>query len=289
MLNYSLGQAVVHLQTISDFQIFRKSLQGKIGFVPTMGALHEGHLSLIRESKKENNFTIASIFVNPIQFNNADDFAKYPNVLDRDLNLLEREGCDAVFAPSASEMYPTPPHTKFNFGSLETVLEGAFRPGHFNGVAIVVAKLFHIVNPDVAYFGQKDLQQTLVVKQLVRDLQFPLVLRVCDTVREEDGLAMSSRNVRLTQEFRKEAPILFASMTKLRDTILSGGSVLPYVRYITGEIKRIKGVRVEYLEAVDTQSLLAIGDDYIGEVALCVAAYFGEVRLIDNIVFYKAS
>ena len=254
-----------------------------------MGALHEGHLSLIRECKKENDFTIASIFVNPIQFNNADDFAKYPNVLDRDLELLREEGCDAVFAPSASEMYPVPPQTKFNFGSLETVLEGAFRPGHFSGVAIVVSKLFHIVNPHVAYFGQKDLQQTLVVKQLVRDLQFPLILKVCDTVREEDGLAMSSRNVRLTPEFRKVAPQLFSSMIKIKETIVNGGSVIPHVRYITGEIKRIKGVRIEYLEAVDTQFLLPIKDDYIGEVAICVAGYFGEVRLIDNIVFHKAS
>jgi len=250
-----------------------------------MGALHEGHLSLIRKSKSENRKTCCSIFVNPIQFNNPDDFSKYPKVLDRDLELLEREGCDVVFVPTEQEMYPVAPKIKFDFGSLETVMEGTFRPGHFNGVAIVVSRLFHIVQPHVSYFGRKDLQQTKVIEQLVSDLQFPLEVKVCDTWRELDGLAMSSRNARLSTQQRAGAAILYKELVKAKEAVCKGQSCASVTKGAIIAIEALDGVRAEYFQIVDASSLLPFIDEPKGEVAICVAAYFGEVRLIDNVVF----
>lgn len=275
---------IVH-SSIADFKAFRCDLKTKIGFVPTMGALHEGHLSLIRKSKSENEKTCCSIFVNPIQFNNPEDFAKYPKVLDRDLELLQQEGCDVVFVPSAQEMYPIAPKTRFDFGSLETVMEGAFRPGHFNGVAIVVSKLFHIVRPNMAYFGRKDLQQTLVIKQLVSDLQFPLEIEVCDTWRESDGLAMSSRNARLTTEQRTQAVILYQQLLEAKSLLIKGMSIPFICDAMLNRINAQIGVKAEYFQIVEANSLLPFKNKPQGEVAICVAAYFGDVRLIDNLVF----
>ncbi len=252
-----------------------------------MGALHEGHLALIRKAKAENDATVCSIFVNPLQFNNREDFLKYPAVLEKDVQLLEQEGCDLLFAPSASEMYPSEPKLKFDFGHLEQVMEGAFRPGHFNGVAVVVSKLFHLVHPTVAYFGQKDLQQTLVVKQLVEDLSFPLSVLVCDTVREQDGLAMSSRNVRLTGSQREKAPILYETLCVVKDKIASGGSIPVILEEAKVSLSREADVKLEYLTAVDGDTLQPIGEAFTGQVAICIAAYFGSVRLIDNVVFKK--
>lgn len=275
---------IVH-SSIADFKVFRQGLRAKIGFVPTMGALHEGHLSLIRKSKSENEITCCSIFVNPIQFNNPDDFAKYPKVLDRDLELLRQEGCEIVFAPSAQEMYPIAPRTKFDFGSLETVMEGAFRPGHFNGVAIVVSKLFHLVQPGVAYFGRKDLQQTKVIQQLVDDLQFPLELSICDTWREGDGLAMSSRNVRLSAEHRARAVVLYQELLKAKELLILGHPVTDISVSAIKSIDLMNNVKTEYFQIVNAETLLPFTEKPAGEIAICVAAYFGEVRLIDNVVF----
>jgi pantoate--beta-alanine ligase len=252
-----------------------------------MGALHEGHLSLIRKSKKENKMTVCSIFVNPIQFNNQEDFDKYPNTLEHDLALLEAEGCDLVFVPSASEMYPTKPSTKFDFGALEHVMEGAFRPGHFSGVAIVVSKLFNIIRPTRAYFGQKDLQQTLVVKQLVADLGFQLKLDIVGTAREKDGLAMSSRNLRLQPSLRLEAPLLYAELVKAKSKLLKGEPIEMVSILAKHSINAIKNVKIEYFEIADAATLQPIKNNFKGEVAICVAAFFGDVRLIDNIVFEK--
>jgi pantoate--beta-alanine ligase len=275
------------LNTVFDFSNFRNAFSDSVGFVPTMGALHEGHLSLIRKSKKENKITVCSIFVNPIQFNNQADFDKYPNTLEQDLKLLEAEGCDLVFVPSSSEMYPTKPSTKFDFGALEHVMEGAFRPGHFSGVAIVVSKLFNIVRPKIAYFGQKDLQQTLVVKQLVADLGFQLKLDIVETAREKDGLAMSSRNLRLQPSLRAEAPLLYAELLKAKSKLLKGESIEMVSILAKHSINAIKNVKIEYFEIADATTLQPIKNNFKGEVAICVAAFFGDVRLIDNVVFLK--
>jgi pantoate--beta-alanine ligase len=280
----SFLQAVIHLKSLSDLTLCRGELSGKIGFVPTMGALHEGHLSLIKKSKAENEATICSIFVNPLQFNNPEDFEKYPQVLEKDVSLLEKVGCDVLFSPSATEMYPSIPKLTFHFGHLEQVMEGAFRPGHFNGVAIVVSKLFHLVQPSVAYFGQKDLQQTLVIKQLVKDLQFPLSIVVCDTQREPDGLALSSRNVRLDPIQREKASILYRALLLVKDKIGKGESIASVLEAAKFLVASEPAVRLEYLEILEVESLLPISDSFRGNVAVCIAAYFGNVRLIDNIV-----
>ncbi len=275
------------LTTISEFANVRKFFTGSLGFVPTMGALHQGHISLIKKSLVENEKTACSIFVNPIQFNNPDDFNKYPITLERDLELLHKAGCDLVFAPSASEMYPEKPNLKFDFGALETVMEGAFRPGHFNGVAVVVSKLFHITQPTISYFGQKDLQQTQVIKRLVADLGFQTKLQIVETLRESDGLAMSSRNVRLTESNRQLSSVLFTELRLAQNRILAGESIEKVAAQSKFTLESYKEIRLEYFEIVNASTLLSIDTEYSGEIAICVAAYFEEVRLIDNIVFQR--
>jgi pantoate--beta-alanine ligase len=261
--------------------------QGKsVGFVPTMGALHAGHLELVRTAKAENDFVVCSIFVNPTQFNNPEDLAKYPRTEEEDLRLLVSVGCDAVYTPSVEEMYPSPPDLAFDFGALETVMEGAFRPGHFNGVGIVVAKLFHMVQPDRAYFGQKDLQQTAIIKSLVRNLSFPITLRICPTVRESDGLAKSSRNVRLTPEERELAPAIYRILTSCRLSLEAGMDSKEAILAAELAFGHIPPFRLEYLQLVNANTLLPIDRlEEPGSNALCVAAYLRSVRLIDNLVF----
>lgn len=262
----------------------RKPEFKSIGFVPTMGALHQGHISLIECSKKENDFTICSIFVNPIQFNNAQDFILYPKNQEEDFKMLENAGCDLLFMPSADSMYTEEPRIKIDFGSLELVMEGKFRPGHFNGVAIVVAKLFHIVQPDISYFGQKDLQQYLIIKQMVKDLSFPIELRSCPVIREKDGLAMSSRNQRLTPKGRPIAAKLNESLL-LAARLLENSTVESTKAKIRDFYKNIKEIKLEYFEITDSETLMPIKDvkEHKG-IAICVAAYIDGVRLIDNIL-----
>lgn len=258
-------------------------IQGKsIGLVPTMGALHSGHLALIRKAIEENDIVVCSIYVNPTQFNNSADLQSYPRELIEDLELLQKEGCHTVFTPSDEVMYPQETVLKVNFGLLENVMEGKFRPGHFNGVATVVSKLFHIVNPDYAYFGQKDLQQYAVIKQLVQDLSFPVQLRCVDIVREEDGLAKSSRNLRLSEEERKKSIILHQSLLKVADMLLSGSDIENCVK--TAErMFELPGVQLEYFEIVDIDTLQPVSNiSGKNSVAICVAAFIGEIRLIDN-------
>ena len=190
-------QLVTTRAEATQFSLSEQSLGKKVGFVPTMGALHQGHLSLVHQSIRQNDSTIVSIFVNPIQFNNADDLKKYPRTLDNDLELLESEGCNMVFAPSVEEMYPQVPTESYSFGLLEQVMEGFYRPGHFNGVAIVVRRLFDILRPHRAYFGEKDYQQLVIIRKMVEQFQLPVETIGCPIVREPDGLAMSSRNRRL--------------------------------------------------------------------------------------------
>jgi pantoate--beta-alanine ligase len=260
----------------------------RIGFVPTMGALHTGHLSLVNRSKTENDITVCSIFVNPIQFNNKQDLKKYPRNLVRDAKMLKEGGCDVLFAPEVSEMYPEgePPGPDIDFGILDKVMEGKFRPGHFKGVAIVVKKLFEVVLPSRAYFGKKDFQQLAVIRHMVRTLGLPVEIVACDTVREPDGLAMSSRNMRLTIAERALAPRIYEVLTKLKEK----AGKLPVSEVKDWAIKNIQehpGMRVEYFEIGDRESLLPLKNWKHKERAIAFTAVFlGDVRLIDNIELF---
>jgi pantoate--beta-alanine ligase len=261
-----------------------KTKHKKMGLVPTMGALHEGHASLFQISAAENDITIASIFVNPIQFNNPVDLEKYPRTLDKDIEILEKAGCNVLFAPSQEVMYPSRPLIKVDFGSLEEIMEGKFRPGHFNGVAIIVAKLFNIVQPDNAYFGQKDLQQYLVIRQMVKDLSFQISIKACPIIREADGLAMSSRNMRLGTETRKIAP-------KIKEALDLGTKLLlQYPPTLVKEkvkdfVANVSELELEYFEIADSETLAPVNNvkEHKG-IALCIAAHLDGVRLIDNIL-----
>ncbi|MCF0071836.1 pantoate--beta-alanine ligase [Dyadobacter sp. CY261] len=275
--------SVKSLRQFLDQQVLQ---QKTIGLVPTMGALHEGHISLIDAAKRDNDIVICSVFVNPTQFNNPEDLAKYPRTLAEDSIMLETAGCSAVFAPSVEEMYPEQPVLKINFGELETVMEGASRPGHFNGVGIVVSKLFNIVKPHRAYFGQKDLQQVSVVSQLVTDLAFGLELIICPTVREEDGLAMSSRNRRLNAEERAIAPHIYRILAAAGEDLRGGKKVYEVIAWAKGQFENIKEFTLDYFEVINIKSLLSV--EHIGPPgsnAICVATFLGPVRLIDNIIF----
>ncbi|MFA7472785.1 MAG: pantoate--beta-alanine ligase [Spirosomataceae bacterium] len=258
--------------------------QSSVGLVPTMGALHQGHLELVKAARAENDLVVCSIFVNPTQFNNPDDLSAYPRTLEADCRLLESVGCDIVFAPSVEEMYPYPLDLSLNFGTLETVMEGAFRPGHFNGVGIVVSKFFNLIQPHRAYFGQKDLQQTAIIKSLIRNLSYPIELRICPTVRESDGLAMSSRNVRLTPEERSIAPTIYRILNECKTALLEGTPVEVALKNARDAFSQQPAFRLEYIELVDADTLKPLNETGKAN-ALCVAVHLGNVRLIDNIVF----
>ncbi|TPE42769.1 pantoate--beta-alanine ligase [Pontibacter mangrovi] len=256
----------------------------RIGFVPTMGALHEGHLQLLRASVQENDVTVCSIFVNPTQFNNPEDYKMYPRTMEQDAELLRSVGCDILFAPHAEEIYVQQSLLQFSFGPLEAVMEGEHRPGHFNGVATIVGKLFHYVQPHRAYFGQKDLQQVAIVKQLVQGLSYDVEVVRYPTIREADGLAMSSRNKRLDAEQRQTATILYSALQLARQQLPEKPtySIKAAVEaYLTGAY----GVALEYFEIADPNTLQPLAQVRPGqEVALCIAAHVGPVRLIDNIL-----
>jgi pantoate--beta-alanine ligase len=260
-----------------------------IGFVPTMGALHEGHMNLVRRAKRENDLTVCSIFVNPIQFNNKEDLVKYPRTLSRDLSMLEAEICDVVFTPETAEMYPEGGNTSLDidFGMLDKVMEGKFRPGHFNGVAIVVKKLFDIVQPDHAYFGKKDFQQLAIIKHMVNMLELPVDIIPCETVRESDGLAMSSRNARLTDAERILASKIYEVLAKVKEK----AGIIPVRELSHWAIKKIeehKGMRVEYFEITDKDGLLPLENWIYKDRAVALTTVFlGEVRLIDNIELFS--
>ncbi|CAN1513387.1 PanC Panthothenate synthetase [Spirosomataceae bacterium] len=273
--------------TIVETQNYLKSNYPKtVGFVPTMGALHEGHIALIMKSIAENELTVCSIFVNPTQFNNLDDLKKYPRTLEQDCEILQDAGCDIVFAPSAEEMYPASPSLKINFGYLEHIMEGKFRPGHFNGVGIVVAKLFNIVKPTKAYFGQKDVQQVAVINRLITDLSFDLKMVVCDTIREKDGLAMSSRNRRLSPEARGHATKIFQSMIIGQKLLLEGYSTFVVKNKVLDFYKENPQFKLEYYEIADFETLESIDElNPKRRTAIIVAAHLDGVRLIDNYIF----
>ncbi|MCE7065334.1 pantoate--beta-alanine ligase [Dyadobacter sp. CY326] len=271
------------LRSFLDQQLLQ---QKTIGLIPTMGALHDGHISLVDASTKENDITVCSVFVNPAQFNNPEDLLKYPRTLEEDCAMLERAGCTAVFAPSVEEMYLEKPSLVINFGSLESVMEGASRPGHFNGVGIVVSKLFHIVSPHRAYFGQKDLQQVSIIQQLVADLAFNLELIVCPTIRERDGLAMSSRNRRLNDTERAIAPHIYRILDDAKKRLLSAEDVKTVIQSASEDFGSIKEFTLDYFEVVNVKTLQPVSTiGAPGTNAICVAAFLGPVRLIDNVVF----
>ncbi len=274
-------------QTISEIRSKLKSHipTQSIGLVPTMGALHEGHLSLIQFSTQENDITIASIFVNPAQFNNPEDLQKYPRTTEQDLQMLSESNCDYVFMPSEAEMYPTPLTLGINFGNLEATLEGAHRPGHFRGVGVVVAKLFNIIKPQKAYFGQKDLQQFLIINQLAKQLNFDIQLNCCPIVREKDGLAMSSRNRRLTPTQRTFAPKLHEALLLTEKKLLESGNIATAQHTGIQFLNDFGVFEVEYLEIVDAETLSPVGAKAKKEaVAICIAAKLGDIRLIDNLL-----
>jgi pantoate--beta-alanine ligase len=255
-----------------------------VGLVPTMGALHEGHLSLVDASRAECNLTVVTVFVNPTQFAPQEDFARYPRDLDRDLVLLGQRGCDLVFAPSTDEMYPPGHTTTVDVGPISQSLEGALRPGHFRGVATVVLKLFQIAPADRAYFGHKDYQQTLVVRQMVRDLNVPIEIRVCPTVREPDGLAMSSRNAYLSPDERRRALVLSQSL-RLAEQMAADGQrdVTAIRRKMQEEIDRVGGVDVQYIVFLADGTVTPV-DEITGPTVVALAAKVGQTRLIDNTV-----
>lgn len=257
----------------------------RIGLVPTMGALHKGHLSLVERCVRENDICVVSVFVNPTQFNDKHDLETYPRTLEADCALLESAGCDFVFAPSVEEMYPVPDTRTFDFGTVMQVMEGAKRPGHFNGVAQVVSKLFYIVEPDNAYFGEKDFQQIAVIRAMVKQLQIPVQINACPIVREADGLALSSRNTRLTPALRQKAPLIARTLQESK-ALAATKSVREVIDYVVNTLNADPDLEVEYYEIVDGDSLVSIQDWKDTSYAVgCVTVYCGEVRLIDNIKY----
>ena len=264
----------------------RKKADATIGFVPTMGALHAGHLALVRTARKQCDLVVASIFVNPLQFGPTEDFSRYPRTFAADCDLLGREGVDYLFAPATEEMYPEGAEATVDVGAIADRLDGASRPGHFRGVATVVAKLFHIVTPHVAYFGQKDAAQVAVLRKMTRDLNFPLRIEVCDTVREADGLAMSSRNRYLSNEERQQALVLARSLNLAKRLADAGETSSDAIaRSLKDTFAAEPAARLDYVAVVDADTLLPVENVAPEKRTLvAVAAWIGTTRLIDNII-----
>lgn len=279
------------IKTVKEVQDAVNSMrkEGKsIGFVPTMGALHEGHLSLVKQSISDNDISIVSIFVNPTQFNNKEDLDKYPRTLDEDCKFLEKAGVDIIFAPSVEEIYPEPDTRQFDFGKIDKVMEGTHRPGHFNGVAQVVSRLFDIVKPDKAYFGEKDFQQLAIIREMVNQLKLNIEIVPMPIMREASGLALSSRNARLSSKQKQDA-------VKISENLL--GYKEKWTQYPVEELKQIvidkinsvDSLEVEYFEIVDGYSLQPISNwDETRYAVGCIAVFCGDVRLIDNVTYYQS-
>lgn len=273
-------------KTKTELGIFTSDCRSRsktIGFVPTMGALHQGHLSLIALAKKESDITLASIFVNPTQFNDPSDLKNYPRNEAKDLEMLLAAGCDAVFMPAETEMYPEKDTRIFDFDGLDQRMEGAHRPGHFNGVAQIVSKLFEAVQPHKAFFGQKDFQQLAIIRKMTQSLKLPIEIVACPIVREADGLAMSSRNQLLTPEHRQAAPLIYKTLQKAR-TLAKEKSVSQLKAWVEETINQAGILRLEYIEFVDEQTLLPVNSFLAGKNNVgCLAVWAGKVRLIDNV------
>ncbi|MDP7429937.1 MAG: pantoate--beta-alanine ligase [Flavobacteriales bacterium] len=273
-------------KTKSDLSFYLSSLADPlIGFVPTMGALHNGHLALLRQAKKQCSVVVCSIFVNPTQFSNKEDFNSYPNTLSDDITKLEKINCDVLYVPDVSDLYTIDEKTKhYNLNGLDNVMEGKFRKGHFDGVATIIEKFFNIIRPHKAYFGQKDLQQILVVKSLTKQLNLPIEIISVPTIREENGLAMSSRNKLLSPKQIETASMLYKSL-KFCKTNKDKFSITNLKNYIKIQFSEQLEVDLEYLEFVDANNLQNISFFQENNNAICIAAYLGGVRLIDNIIF----
>ncbi|MBI4335896.1 MAG: pantoate--beta-alanine ligase [Candidatus Omnitrophica bacterium] len=273
------------IRTIASMHVWSNRLRHsnrRIGFVPTMGYLHQGHLSLVKRSAEENDATVVSIFVNPLQFGPNEDFKKYPRTPKRDESMLREAGVDVCFYPSADRMYPAPYYTSVNVEYLTDTLCGRSRPGHFRGVATVVAKLFNIVKPHAAYFGQKDAQQAIVIKKMASDLNIDVDIKIMPIIRERDGLAMSSRNSYLNKYQREDAVILYKSLRMARRMINEGErSPGLIIGKIKGLITRRDSAKIDYCEIVDTKTLRPVAE-IKGEVLIALAVYIGRTRLIDN-------
>ena len=275
------------VEHLRQFVADAKASGKKVGLVPTMGALHAGHISLVNRARRENDLVVVSVFVNPTQFNNAEDLATYPRTEEADCEKLQEAGVDVAFIPSVEEVYPEPDTRVFDLGDVAAVMEGAMRPGHFNGVAQVVSRLFDMVRPDRAYFGEKDFQQIAVIRRMVEIEGFDLEIVDCPICREPDGLAMSSRNTRLTPEQREVAPVIHraleSSLAWAKDHTLDETK-----RYVVSEINSFPHMEVEYYEIVDPLTMQPLSDwseAANGYAVGCVTAYCGKVRLIDNIKY----
>ena len=274
---------VLHKITEIRSVISEEKRKGKtIGFVPTMGALHPGHISLINFSKQQTDITVCSIFVNPTQFNNQADLKHYPRTPDADIKLLEEAGCDILYMPEVSDVYPENDNRKFDFGYLDTILEGATRPGHFNGVGQVVSILLEGVKPDKAFFGSKDYQQVMVVKSLVKQLNLPVEIIPCPILRESDGLAMSSRNTRLSPEERKIAAFIPQWMEE-SITIIKENGIEAAKQFIKEKVSKVPEMKLDYYEVCDAETLKFISEITPNQKAISLIAVFvGNIRLIDN-------
>lgn len=270
-------------QLLPFLQEIKKSGR-KTGFVPTMGALHQGHISLVETSKKQCDVTVCSIFVNPTQFNDKKDLERYPKTPEKDMEMLRKAGCDAVFMPSEQEMYPQEDKRVFDFGYLDKILDGAHRPGHFNGVAQIVSRLFDIVKPDAAFFGQKDYQQLMIVKELVKQLHLPIEIVGCPILREPDGLAMSSRNMLLTAEEREAAKIIPQLMQKAKTMKTEGKGIAEIKNHILNQLSKNSIYKPDYFVICDADTLKEISSfpEAKRHMAL-IACFVGKIRLIDNL------
>ncbi len=279
-----MSRQMILASTLDELNTARLLLDGTVGLVPTMGYLHQGHLSLASRSKEECTFTVVSIFVNPTQFGPTEDLSKYPRDLERDLQLLESVGVDLVWTPTPEVMYPSGYQTWVEVEQMTKPLEGAMRPGHFRGVTTVVAKLFNAVRPTRAYFGQKDAQQAAVIRQMVKDLNFPLQVIVCPTVREPDGLAMSSRNVYLDPDQRKAATVLYRSLSAAKTAYDQGERNAESLRRIMQATLTAEPLcRLQYVSCADYDTLQEL-EQVTGKALLSMAVFFGKTRLIDNVV-----
>ncbi len=275
------------IRDIKEMQAIARAMRmadKTIGFVPTMGALHKGHLGLIRQAVKENDISVVSIFVNPIQFGPQEDFRRYPRPLSKDLALCRKAGVDFVFCPRPQDFYPSGYKTFIEVKELSDALCGACRPGHFRGVVTVVAKLFNILQPSCAYFGQKDAQQAVIIKKMVSDLNMPVKLKVMPIIREKDGLAFSSRNIYLSREQRKDAAVLSAALHIAGNLVKSGiRDAHKIIRKIKGVIKAKKAARIDYVSIVDPDNLRPV-KKITGRCLIALAVWIGKTRLIDNII-----
>ena len=275
MLVFKTRASIInHLQDL-------KKQSKSIGFVPTMGALHEGHRTLLKQSFAENDITVCSIFVNPLQFNNPDDLAKYPRTIETDMNFIESY-CDILFYPEYSEIYPDSPEEKFDFGNLDLILEAEFRPGHFYGVAVVVHRLFNIVQPNKAYFGIKDYQQLQIIKSMVHQMEHNIEIVPCSIVREADGLAMSSRNQRLSETARQIAPMIYQTL-KQAVVILKEKNAVEAKQFVMDSFAKNPEFKLEYFEWIEPNSF-EIVDNTKPEMVGLIAVWIDNVRLIDNII-----